>query len=123
MKNKEIVTKLLEKIELVQEMIRSIDAITCMLSGSDFRHRKPDRGNLRELLVEEELECWRNIFMWAMTLGEKERDRIKAAAHERFLGKQMSVGYWLGNASSWTKASEDEFREMARKAFAPGEES
>jgi hypothetical protein len=72
------------------------------------------------MLIEQELELWRNLFMWAMTLPQKEIDRIKAAAYERFLDK-FSVSHWLGDPTSWSQATEDEFREMARKAFKPAD--
>lgn len=63
--------------------------------------------------------------MFALALPDKERERIKAAAYERFLTDKSSVGYYLEggiNASSWSCVEEDEFRAMCRELFAPKEE-
>jgi hypothetical protein len=60
--------------------------------------------------------------MWGLTLTQEEQDRIKAAAHERFLSKRMSVAHWLNDGvtpGQWVEADEVEFRKMAAKAFSP----
>lgn len=82
-----------------------------------------DCGNLHRELLDSELHEWRNLFMWALTLGDEARDRIKAAAHERFLRDGMHVAHWLTpegtTPGKWLSTDEEEFREMARAAFAP----
>jgi hypothetical protein len=121
-KNKELVEKLLEQIEFIQEEVRAFDAIVSNLEyDTRFGDGKLDTGNIRSVLLDQELELWRKVFMWAMTIPPKDMDRIKAAAYERFLGEKMCVSPWIGNPTSWSQATEDEFREMARKAFKPAD--
>lgn len=60
--------------------------------------------------------------MWGLTLDDAERNRIKAAAHHRFLRDGISVGTWLNDGvepSKWLTSDAEEFRDMARKAFGP----
>ena len=119
---KEIAKECLERIEELQEFQRSVDAAASLL-----RHRKSyreniDYGNLRDFLFQDELDEWRNLFMWALTLEDAERDRIKLAAHERFLAKNMDVSKWFNGgveAGSYMSATAEEFRKMAKEAFAP----
>lgn len=68
-----------------------------------------------------ELEEWRRLFMWGLTLSVAEQARIKAAAHDRFLSDQRSASEWFAMCQSgqWLAADEEQFMEMARVAFAP----
>jgi hypothetical protein len=64
--------------------------------------------------------------MFGMTLKDEDRDRIKAAAYERFLSDKMSVKHYLpggDSAGHWLVADEEEFRAMVKVAFAPKEKS
>jgi len=123
--NKQVVEESLVLIQLLQEHTNAVDA-----AASFIRHLKPhyttpvDFGNLREKLINLELEEWRKLFMWALTLTTEEQDRIKAAAHDRFLNNKTYVAHWFtegGYTGKWLVADEEEFREMTRKVFAPKE--
>jgi hypothetical protein len=119
--NKDMVRQCMEKIELFQQQIANIETAARVLS--EFRrHVTVDCGNLRNELIECELEWWRNLAMWGLTLDDAERDRIKAAVHARFLSGGKHVSHWMNDGvspGSWLVADEDAFREMARKAFRP----
>lgn len=122
--NRKIVEEALVRIEELHQHIQNVENAQWYL-----RHRKPhvaiDSGRLRSDLIAEELDEWRNVFMWALTLTTDEQERIKAAAHSRFLRDGTCVAHWLNNGiapSGWLTADEDRFREMARKAFGGGGE-
>jgi hypothetical protein len=119
---RDIVIEALARVEYIQEHIASLAQINNFL----HRHRvgdKPDTGNLFELLVTAENNEWRNVFMWGLTLPQEDRDRIKLAAHEKYLAARSSVAHWWNDgvtpAVGYMVADEEAFREMARKAFAP----
>jgi hypothetical protein len=108
------------RIETIQAHQKAVQAAMACISV-----RRPHtriEGNLVQLLYEAELNEWHSLLLWGITLDDAERDRIKAAAHQRFLNENTSVAEWLNDGitpSHWLAAEEDEFREMARKAFAP----
>ena len=119
--NKQVVEECMARIEQLQEHIKAVEAAAWCL-----RERKKwvevDYGNLHDLLISEELEEWRNLALWGMTLDDAERDRVKAAAHQRFLDDGQCVGTWMNNGvqpSSWLVSDEEKFRAMAKKAFGP----
>lgn len=121
--NKDMVMQCMQRIESIQHAVEMLDQVNRLLYD-ECRHQQIDEGNLRTLLINKELNEWRNVAMWGLTLDDAERDRIKLAVHARFLRKDMAVAHWLNNGvapSSYMQADEDAFREMARKAFAPGD--
>jgi len=79
---------------------------------------------LRTSLMDRELDLWRYVFMFALTVPEKERERIKAAAHDRFLSKHWSILDHMYNGRTpkqWLTADEQTFRDMCTEAFKPKE--
>lgn len=123
--NKEIVKQALVRIEVLRKDMDNLQAIQRRL-GSRYTSdlKKPDFGNIFQLLVERELDEWRGVFMWGMTLEDKDRERIKAAAHQSFLREGIGVSHWWNDGespSSWLVADEEKFRAMAKKAFGPKE--
>lgn len=124
--NKNMVTQALTRIEVLRKDIENLQAIQRRI-GSRYTadYKKPDFGNIFQLLIEKELDEWRGVFMWALTLDDKERDRIKAAAHQAFLREGISVSHWWNDGETpgaWMSADEDAFRKMAKKAFGPSTE-
>jgi hypothetical protein len=122
--NKRMVEEAMVRIEHLQAHISAIEAAARCIHERK-RHIQIEYGTLRELLYQEEMSEWRNLFMWAITLDEAERDRVKAAAHHRFLADGMHVAHWINNGvspGSWLSADEDEFRAMAKAAFMPNVE-
>lgn len=118
---KDIVEQCLQRIELVQHHVQNIDNAARFL-GEAKRWESVDVGNLRDGLIEQELSEWRKLAMWGLTLEEAERDRIKAAVHDRFMRDGMHVADWFSGGvspSSWLSSDEAEFREMAKVAFSP----
>ena len=78
------------------------------------------RGNVYELLMEEDLHEWHNLLMWGITLDSEDQTRLKAAVYNRFLKPGMSVTHWLNNGilpSKWLASDEEEFREMIKQIF------
>lgn len=118
----DMVEQALVRIQMFQEHVSNIDRAASCLCNCDRFHGTIDYGDIRDRLVHQELDEWRNLAMWGLTLNDKERDRIKAAVHDRFLRDGMHVAQWFngGNAvGSWLVAEEVEFRAMAKLAFAP----
>ena len=124
--NKQVVEECLVCIQLLQEHINAVNAAAYFVDRLEphYNTTPVDFGNLRERLFNLELEEWRKLFMWALTLTTEEQDRIKAAAHDRFLNNKTYVAHWFtegGYTGKWLVADEEEFREMTRKVFAPKE--
>lgn len=119
----QMVEEALGRIEQIQAHESAIHAAArCITERRQHQDFKIDYGTLLDLLHQEETKEWRNMFMWAITLDDTERERVKAAAHQRFLSDRMHVAHWINNGispSSWLSADEDEFREMAKAAFMP----
>jgi hypothetical protein len=111
--NKKFVEEFLERIELLQLHIAAVDsAKSHLLRLKQWQWFKVDSGNLRSELIDSELDEWRKLFMWCLTIEDETRDRIKAAAYQRFLDQRNNVSQWLNPdgvvASRWLKADEDE---------------
>jgi len=122
--HKDLVRETLTRIENMQNHYQAVSAALRLMQRDAGYSRGGEihPGNLMSELVQKELHEWRNLFMWALTLEDDERDRIKAAAYERFLRDGMSVAQWFNDGvlpSKWLAADEEQFREMTRKAFAP----
>jgi hypothetical protein len=117
--NKALVEEVMGRIEATQQHIQSLENIVHHIH-SYRRWDHIDIGAIHQSLMDIELNEWRNLFMWALTLTSEEQARIKAAAYERFLRKGMSIAHWLNNGvlpGQWLSADEQEFREMAARAF------
>jgi len=115
---KKLVEESLERVEMWQEAIRHVEAAQSLLARA--RRDKPTPGgDLRTALVEQELDAWRGVFMWALDLTDEERHRIKVAGADRFLGKSKHVANWLTETgespSHWLEAEEEEIRDVIRK--------
>lgn len=121
--NKQMVEEAMARIEQLQAHISAIEAAgRCLNERNPHQSFKIDYGNLRDILIQNELDEWRNLFMWAITLDDEERDRIKAAGYHRFLRDGMHVAHWINNgvsARSWLQSDDEQFRVMARKVFIP----
>lgn len=122
--NKKMVEECMIRIEMISKKIDELDSIVSFLYGRKYRGWNAELGNLRSTLIEEELNEWRNLFLWGLTLDNEERDRIKAAAYNRFLSDRMTVSHWFNNGispSTWLVSDDEEFRKMAKEAFKPKE--
>lgn len=109
------------RIEFLQNLIVQFDETVKHLKERE-EFAQIDTGNIRERLFKEELDEWRNLFMWAITLEENEKERIKAAAYDRFLSKKRCVAKHLNNGippSRWLSSSEEEFRRIVEQHFLP----
>lgn len=116
-----MIRQCMEQIERLQMHIKAHEA-ACRVIWE--RHRDAKLSNdVHRALVAMELDAWRDLSMWALTLDDAERDRIKAAAYARFLGDGKDMGRWLSEdgtpVSSWSCADEEHFRAMARELFQP----
>jgi len=121
LKNTDMVLQSMQRIEYLQHAVEMLDQISRMIYDDD-RHKTVDEGNLRRLLIDKELAEWRTVSMWGLTLSDAERDRVKAAVHQRFMRDDMHVASWFNGVvltTSWLQADEEAFREMAKKAFGP----
>ncbi len=119
-----VIEEILGRIEELQVHTKNLNAA---LRHVNLRNHNRGSGAMESALRNElyrlELEEWRNLFMWGMVVDEAARDRIKAAAYERFLGDRIAVTHWLEpsgiSPGMWYSADEEAFRDMAREAFAP----
>lgn len=121
LKNTDVVLQSMQRIEHLQHAVGMLDQIKHMLYD-EVRHQSIDEGNLRRILIDKELAEWRSVSMWGLTLSDADRDRVKAAVHQRFLRDDMHVASWFNGGdlpTSWLQADESEFRAMAKKAFGP----
>lgn len=117
--NKKMAEQSLERIQLIQQHIESVEYASSYLQRIDS-YFKPDFGNIIERLLKEELTEWKNLFMWALTLNNEERDRIKVAAYNRYVSEKYDVSRWINNGLDLGRvfvADEKEFREMVKKVF------
>jgi len=108
----------LTRAGICQQHIEAVEKATYF--ASRVTHKEVGSGNLRDVLIEKELDEWRGIFMWGLVASDEVRDRVKAAAHHRFLKDSTSVASWTNNGimpNQWLSADEDEFRAMARAEF------
>jgi hypothetical protein len=115
--NKQLLRERLEIIEEIHEHIKAVESAMRFKPGVDC-------GGLLQSLLNSELEEWRKLFMWAITLDAKSLTRIKAAAYARFLSKEKSPIHWLDSGvspSSWLKVEDDEFKRMVKELFIEGE--
>ena len=120
--NKDIVLKCLGSIKHLQEVIKNIEETHALASRIVGYSGKVDYGDVREIIIRHEVDEWRRLCMFGLTLTDAEQDDIKALAHERFIAG-ASVGHWLSpdgiGPGSYLTKSEEEFRAMAKAAFAP----
>lgn len=124
--NKNLIFECMKRIELLQHYIKEIDEAASYISNRKFGYSfKLDYGNIRSALIDMELEEWRNLCMWGLTVDKDTKDRIKAAVYDRSLRDGISVSHWLNDGvepGTWLTADEKEFRKMAKELFKPKEE-
>lgn len=125
-RNAEIIIQIMSKIELLQSFIKEIDEASSYVANAKSNYSfKLDTGNLRSTLIDMELEQWRHLCMWGLTIEDETKERIKASVYSRSLRDGISVYDWIDGGVSpgkWLTASEDEFRAMAKELFKPKEE-
>jgi len=120
----------MRRIETINEHVAAIEAAAQFMAerrGSASRDADAFKAAepLRRMLIELELDEWRNLTMWGLVVDRKTRGRIKAEVHQRFLRRGISTAHhWNGGVmpGSWMDADDKAFREMCRKAFAPESE-
>jgi hypothetical protein len=118
-RKKQMVEESLTRIMQIREMIDSFGLVKSFLMRRGDE-RDINCGNIYEKLYERELDEWRGLFMWGLITDEPTRDRIKAAAYERFLSEKKGVHQWMFNGenpSKWLASTEDEFREFLKEEF------
>lgn len=119
--NSDLVYRLMAEIDVIQGHVKAVEDAAHYVSQSG--RKTVDYGNMRDLLIDAELRKWRELAMWGLTVTDAERDRIKAAAHDRFLAGRRDVSHWLSESgqrpSSYLVADDEAFRKMAARAFGP----
>ncbi len=119
--NKQMVEEAMGRITAAQEHTKAVHAAAQFLSRPN-RRQNIDYSALITALYERELEDWRGLLLWGITLSDEERERVKAAAFERFLSDGRYVADWMNDGlagGGWLTADEDQFRAMAKEVFAP----
>jgi hypothetical protein len=118
MNTKKMIEEAMARIVYVQELQEAYLAVKTALQRRDRNFR--DTGPIYALLMSWELDEWRGLMMWGLFCDDPTRDRLKAAAHERFLHGKMHVADWFQNGQSperWLAADDEAFRKMANEAF------
>ena len=118
MKNKELVLKLMKEIEITRKHYDAVMRAMGYACARSYR-QTTFSDDLLNALNNQELELWRQVFMFGLTLPAADQDRIKAAAYEEFLSPGISVREYITSGHQWLVSEEEEFREMARKLFMP----
>lgn len=121
MSKKNILEETMTRIMQIREMQESYMNCVQALRRKDRDYQHGDRKVFNDL-CQWELDEWRNLLLWGIVCDQPTRDRAKAAAHERFLSERHSVAEWLNDGvrpNKWLVADEEEFRKMAKEAFAP----
>ena len=116
--SKKLVEETLQRVEMWQEAVRHVEAAQHLLARVN-RSGPTLGGDLRAALIAQELDAWRGVFMWALDLTDEERQRIKVAGVDRFLGASKHVARWLTETgetpSHWLEADEEEVRAAVRR--------
>ena len=119
--NKEIVLQCLERVEILQKFQANFLETCSELQRRDIGSaNRIERGNILQLLMEEELHEWRNLLTWGITLSSEDLNRLKAAVYNRFLKPGIGVMHWLNHGilpSKWYTSDEQEFREMIKQLY------
>ena len=126
--SKKMVEQALENIRTLAEHQKAVQAALYRVRDMSPRHASSEinEGNLYQTLIRLELDQWRDLFMFGMTLDDEEKERIQAAGVARFLSDGMYVGHYItnrhGDPTSYWTADEKEFREMVKNTFFKGEQ-
>lgn len=118
--NERMADETLVRIETIQQHIQAVENAQSIVQGASYGHAPNYAKDLLDALYKKELDEWRNLFLWAITLPRKRRERIKAMAYERFLSERFSVCHWLNNGvtpSSWSAMEEEAFRAKVREIY------
>jgi len=127
---KQMAADCMRRIETINEHVAAIEAAAQFMAerrssaswdADAFKASEP----LRRMLIESELDEWRNLAMWGLVVDHATRERIKVEVHQRFLRKGIATAHhWNGGVTpgTWMDADDKAFREMCRKAFAPESE-
>lgn len=119
------VEKVFEEIAQVQAHIQMLDDVIhfCGRIANTWEHSELGAASLRAWLFEKETSLWRDLAMWGLTVDKPLQDRVKAAVHDRYFNKTVSVANYMSDfglpASRWLQADEEEFKKMVAEAFKP----
>lgn len=124
---KGVALQALERIAVIRKYLSFFDGALQYVNNHITSYNEViGEKDLRNRLVQLELEEWRNIAMWGLTLSEEDQDRIRAILYERFFaeknGVKADVSRWWSDSfppGSFLTATVEEFREMVRKVFFP----
>ena len=120
--NKKYLEECLTRIQYLQELQQNVMVATNYLHSAC--HDNLNTGNILDKLYDAELKEFRTLFIFALTVDDETKDRIKLIAHERFLKAKCDISYLFNDGmvnQAYSCQTEEEFREMARIAFAPKE--
>ena len=124
----------MEAEKVVEEAMARIEHLRlhqeAVMVARHYLAKRGDKGSemgldLSDRLHELELHEWRETFMWGLALDKEKQERIRAAAHQRFLADAYGVSKYMNDGimpRKWLVSDDKEFREMAKKAFAPSED-
>lgn len=115
---RKVVLDALTNIRQLEEHWEAVHAALHRARGGGYERASVEADDLLRKLMERQLDEFRKLFMWAITLTDEEQALIKRVAHERFLKDGISVADYLApwGGPILVKA-EEEFREMCREAF------
>ncbi len=81
----QLVTQILERISLLQLHVDAVDLAEAHTRDPYYRSLDVHSGNLRQVLMELELNEWRHLFMYSMVVDKDTLETIKRAAMNRFV--------------------------------------
>jgi hypothetical protein len=116
----EQIEKIMEQIEIVNLHIRALEDVGSFIYKHNRHEEKIEANDYYDILVKIEVNKWRDLFMFGLVIDDETRDRIKAAAYDRFLKNKVVTRFIAETElSSYLEADETKFLEMARELFAP----
>ena len=96
----DLVARQLQQVEFWRHHQRNVESAMCALRRE---RRGADVGGLVRLLAElykRELDAWRGLCMWGLSLDDKERAEVRAKAFARFLRDDYAVMHYLSDDGS-----------------------
>jgi hypothetical protein len=121
-----MVVKALENVMFWQEHQTAVRAAMQAVNETWYNRDSVDCGKLLNSLYDCELREWHNLMLFGLAVSDDTRQRVKAAAYQRFLAGNVAVNKWLSDSPTvpcchWLSADDTAFREMCRRTFAPSD--
>lgn len=115
----------LQQIETCKQALGMLYIISNIFGSSFFENAKTKEAynQLSNFIHEKELDAWRNVFMFALTLDSEQQKEIKALAYKRFMESRKAIMYLLDDigehkfSGAYTVKEENELKQYLKDHF------